>query len=300
MIREILSWDNLRAAWLDVLEARAGAGVDGVTVTRWNRNWEERLVALRRDVLANTYGAAPLRRYTVPKRSGGLRHIACLTVTDKVLQRAVLNVLDRHFDPLFLPCSYGYRRGRSVAAAIEAIGNQRDMGYRWVLDADIDECFDSLDHGVIMEQVEREVRDPIVLRLLDEWLLVGRRDSDQPVGIPLGAVISPLLCNVTLHALDTAYAVAGHRLVRYADDFVVLCASQAEAEQAHAVGAEALEYLRLRYEPTKTAITTFERGFDYLGVHFHDDAYTYLWRNVRVTVDGDLPDFLYPYGPDYE
>jgi len=182
MIDQILDWHNLEDAWNDVRAGKGAAGVDRVSVKRWGRNWEERLVELRRAVMANTYRPAPLERYSVPKKSGGRRHLANLTVTDKVLQRAVLNVLDGVFDPLFLPCSYGYRKGRSAAGAVESICAHRDAGFTWVLDGDIDECFDSLDHGLLMRFVRQQVDHPIVLRLIESWLRVGR-----PIPTPRGA-----------------------------------------------------------------------------------------------------------------
>jgi len=236
----------------------------------------------------------------VPKKSGGYRHLTNLTVTDKVLQRAVLNVLDDVFDPLFLPCSYGYRKGRSTADAVEALCAHRDAGFVWVLDGDIDECFDSLDHELLLRFVREQVSDPIVLRLIEGWLLVGRRDPDVPRGIPMGAVISPLLCNIYLNRLDAALVALGWLVVRYADDFVVLCRTEEEAHAARDDTAAALASIKLRLEPHKTAVTSFEAGFDFLGVHFERDEYTYLWEGKRITVEGDFPDFLFAYGPGYE
>jgi len=300
MIEQILAWDNLEDAWNDVQARRGAPGSDGVSVKRWGRNWEERLVNLRRAVMANTYQPAPLERYTIPKKTGGRRHLTNLTVTDKVLQRAALNVLDDVFDPLFLPCSYGYRKGLGTADAVGAICAHRDAGFAWVLDGDIDECFDSLDHGLLVEFVQEEVSDPIVLRLIESWLRTGRRDPDVARGIPLGAVISPLLCNVYLHRLDAALVSLGWLVVRYADDFVVLCRTEREAYDARRDVATVLESLKLRLEPRKTAVTHFEAGFDYLGVHFERDEYSYLWEGKRITVEGDFPDFLFAYGPGYE
>ena len=300
MIKQILAWHNLKDAWNDVQARKGASGSDGVSVKRWSRNWEERLTDLRRAVMANTYRPAPLERYTVRKKSGGRRHLTNLTVTDKVLQRAALNVLDGLFDPLFLPCSYGYRRGLGTVDAVAAICAHRDAGFTWVFDADIDECFDSLDHGLMMEFVREEVDDPIVLRLIESWLRVGRRDPDVPRGIPMGAVISPLLCNVYLHRLDVALVCLGYLIVRYADDFVVLCRTREEALAAWDDTAAALQPLKLQLEPTKTAIANFDTGFDYLGLHFERDEYTYLWEGKRITVEGDFPDFLFAYGPGYE
>jgi group II intron reverse transcriptase/maturase len=300
MIEQVLAWPNLKDAWHDV-QARGGApGSDNVSVKRWGRNWEERLINLRRAVMGNTYRPAPLERYSVPKKSGGRRHLTNLTVTDKVLQRAALNVLDDLFDPLFLPCSYGYRKGRSVADAVEAICAYRDDGLGWVFDADVDDCFDSLDHGLLLEFVRETVADPILLRLIESWLRVGQRDPDVARGIPMGATISPLLCNVYLHRLDAALVNDGWTIARYADDFVALCRSERQARVAWNATAAKLGSLKLRLEPHKTAITTFEAGFDYLGVHFERDGYSYLWAGKRITVDGDFPDFLFAYGPGYE
>ena len=300
MIEQILARHNLEDAWNDVRARKGAPGVDGVSVKRWGRNWEERLVDLRHAVMTNTYEPAPLERYSVPKKSGGRRHLANLTVTDKVLQRAVLNVLDRVFDPLFLPCSHGYRKGRSTADAVEAICAHRDAGFVWVLDGDIDECFDSLDHGLLMRFVREQVDHPIVLRLIESWLRVGRRDPDVARGIPLGAVISPLLCNVYLHRLDLALVSLGWLVVRYADDFVALCRTEEEARAARSDAAAVLQSIKLQLEPRKTAVTTFDAGFDYLGVHFERDRYTYVWESKRITVEGDFPDFLFAYGPGYE
>ena len=300
MIEQVLAWHNLEDAWNDVQARKGAPGVDGVSVKRWGRNWEERLVNLRRAVMANTYRPAPLKRFSIPKKSGGRRHLVNLTVTDKVLQRAVLNVLDDVFDPLFLPCSYGYRKGRSTADAVGAICEYRDAGLVWVLDADIDECFDSLDHGLLMDFVRERVDDLILLRLLEGWLRVGRRNPEVGRGIPLGAVVSPLLCNVYLHRLDAALVRAGWTLVRYADDFVVLCRTEEQARAAREDAAAALASIKLQLEPHKTAVTGFDAGFDYLGVHFERDEYTYVWEGKRITVEGDFPDFLFAYGPGYE
>ena len=300
MIKQILAWHNLEDAWNDVQARKGAAGSDGVSVKRWGRNWEERLTDLRRAVMSNTYRPAPLERYTKRKRSGGYRHLTNLTVTDKVLQRAALNVLDDLFDPLFLPCSYGYRKGRSIADAVEAICAHRDAGFVWVLDADVDECFDSLDHELMMQFVREEVNDPILLRLIESWLRVGRRDPDVPRGIPLGAVISPLLCNVYLHHLDVPLVSLGYILVRYADDFVALCRTKERAYAALDDTASVLQPLKLQLEPCKTGVTNFDAGFDYLGVHFERDEYSYLWEGKRITVEGDFPDFLFAYAPAYE
>lgn len=286
LIDQILQADNVRAAWEEVAAKKGAPGIDDVSVKRWRRNWEERLVNLAAAVRANTYKPQPLERFTRPKPDGSLRHMANLTVTDKVLQRAVLRVVDGLFERGFLDCSYGYRQARSVADAVRQIVLLRENGFWWVLDGDIDACFDSLDNDLLMGFVREEIDDPIVLRLMEQWLRIGRRDPERAVGIPLGAVISPLWCNVYLHRLDLGLTDLGYQQVRYADDFCVFCESERRARQARSDTAGILEELRLRLEPNKTRIVSFDEGFDYLGVWFERDEYSYQWKDKRIEVSG--------------
>jgi len=298
IIDQVLARDNMRAAWEEVAENEGAPGVDGVSIQRWRRNWEERLVNLARDVRANTYKPQPLQRFSRPKKSGGYRHFANLTVTDRVIQRAVLRVIDDHFERIFLDCSYGYRRGRSVADAVRQVVLLRENDFLWVLDGDIDECFDSLDHELMLRFFEQEVHDPIVRRLVRQWLKVGRRDPDVPKGIALGAVISPLLCNVYLHQLDLRLTGLGYQVVRYADDFCAFCESKRRTQRARGDAGEILEQLRLLLEPNKTRIASFDEGFEYLGVWFERDEYSYQWKNKRIKVKGGFDWLFYDYIPD--
>jgi group II intron reverse transcriptase/maturase len=298
MWEHILAMENLTAAWEEVAAKKGAAGVDEVSIRRWRRNWEERLVNLAAAVRANTYQPRRLRRFYVPKRDGSLRQLSILTVTDRVLQRAALRVVDDRFDRHFLDCSHGYRQGRGLRGALQAILRHRDTGRQWVLDGDIDECFDSLDHGLLMEFVQEELDDAIVLRLTEQWLRIGRRDPERAVGIPLGAVISPLLCNVYLHRLDVGLTERGYWPVRYADDFCVFCADRAEVEAAWRDTEHILTGLKLQLEPRKTAITHFDEGFDYLGVHFYRDTYRFVCEDKRIEVKGDFDrQLFYDYVP---
>lgn len=295
----ILDFTNLRLAWEEVAENKGAPGVDDISLKRWRRNWEERLVKLRSEVKANTYQPRPLRRFTVPKKDGSLREISILTVTDRVLQRAVLRVIDDIFDRKFLDCSYGYRAGRGLREAIPAILEHRDAGRRWVLDADIDNCFNSFDHALLMEFIRQEITDASVLILIEKWLKSGRREPDKPIGIPLGAVLSPLFCNIYLHRLDEFLTQQGYHLVRYADDFCVFCLTRKEALAAWKDTTRILERLHLRLETAKTNLTHFEQGFDYLGIHFYRDTYTFITQDKRVEVRGAFDPFLfYDYVPD--
>lgn len=288
LLERILDMQNLTAAWEAVAANEGMAGVDDVSIRRWRRNWEERLVNLATAVRNQRYQPKRLRVRHIPKREGGQRRISIPTVTDRVLQRATLQVLMPRFEHKFLPCSYGYRPKRSVAQAVAAVIRYRDRGFRWVVDADIDDCFDSLDHELLMRFLEAEVPDWRVLQLMQRWMEVGKPSRDLVRGVALGMPISPLWANVYLHEMDWRLVHNRWPLVRYADDFVVLAQSREQAEQGLSLVAQTLEGLKLRLEPSKTQVVSFSDGFEFLGVYFDSDSYTFLWQERRITVEGDF------------
>jgi len=298
LAKQVLAWDNLVEAWERVADNRGAPGVDGVRISRFARHWEDNLRRLRRLVRENRYKPSKLRRIAIPKTGGGQRLLSIPTVADRVLQRAVLNVLDDIFERRFLDCSYGYRRGRGLRDAVRAILGHRDRGLLWVLDADIDECFDSLDHGLLLRFLAEEVGDPVVMGLLKSWLRVGRRYRNPDRGIPLGSPISPLCCNVYLHRLDQALVRNRWSPVRYADDFIVCCRNEAQVYQVRGLVEEVLAELKLCLEPQKTQVASFEEGFDFLGVRFQGDTYSYLWERKRIEVEGPVPRWLWAYMPE--
>ena len=201
------------------------------SIKRWRRNWEERLVELQQAVYHNVYLPRRPRFVYIPKASGGYRKISILTVTDRVLQRAVLRVVDDVFERAFLDCSYGYRSGRGVRNAIPAILRYRDLGLQWVFDADIDDCFGSLNHSVILEFFAKEIDDPMVIGLVEQWMRMGNPGATLSKGILMGGVLSPLLCNIVLHRLDVFLVEVGFTPIRYADDFCVFCENRNGAER---------------------------------------------------------------------
>jgi group II intron reverse transcriptase/maturase len=301
MIERVLAWDNLCDAWERVADNQGAPGIDGVSIRRFARQWEENLRRLRELVNAKRYRPAKLRRIAVPKRTGGQRLLSIPTVGDRVLQRATLNVLDDIFERRFLDCSYGYRLGRSLKNAVTTILRYRDQGLVWVLDGDIDECFDSLDHTLLAGFLAAEVTDPLVMELIHAWLRAGCRYRNPDRGIPLGMPLSPLCCNVYLHRLDWALVRKRWLPVRFADDFVVFCANRQQAERAQEIVAEILDGLRLKLEPQKTRITSFDEGFEYLGVRFYRDSYSFTWEGKRFEVEGPTPHWLWGYLPtDYD
>jgi group II intron reverse transcriptase/maturase len=293
-IRRVLERQNLELAWQQVRANRGAPGVDEMTIARWERNWQENLDRLSHLVRTNTYRPNRPRRFRILKPDGGWRELSILTVSDRVLQRAALNVLAPAFEKLFLDGSYGYRLERGVAQAVDRVLRARDHGFLWVFDADIDSCFDSLDHTLVLGEMRQVVSNVTLLRLIELWLDAGRsptryRKSDgerRQKGVPLGAVISPLLCNVALHGLDAELERTGWPWARYADDFVVLSRTHSEALEAWRLVEAALADLRLRLEPAKTWVRSFEQGFKFLGVTFKGDSYEFVHSGKRFVVRG--------------
>ncbi len=298
MIDQLLEWDNLCNAWERVADNRGAPGTDKVSVRRFARHWEEHLHRMAAEVRADRYGPGRLRRVAIPKPTGGQRLLSIPTVADRVLQRALLNILEKSCERIFLSCSHGYRPGRSLHTALAEILRFRNYGMTWVLDGDIDACFDSLDHALLRGYLAELIEDKRVLGLVESWLAVGRRFRQPDRGIALGMPISPLLCNLYLHRMDWDLVRGRWALVRYADDFLICCRSQAQAEQAREVTTRILADLKLVLEPTKTQVVSFDQGFDYLGIHFEQDSYAFLWQQKRFEVHGPMPGWLWGYVPD--
>jgi group II intron reverse transcriptase/maturase len=288
LLDQILARANLAAAWEAVAGNEGVPGADKVRVERFARTWEERATALADAVRGNRYQPGRLRVTTIPKPDGGTRRISIPTVADRLLQRAALQVLMERFEHKFLSCSYGYRPRRGVAQAVAAVIRYRDRGRRWVVEADIDDCFGSLDHTLLLDLLAQEVADWRVMQLMRWWLDAGRPQAGAARGIALGMPISPLWANVYLHELDWQLVRNRWPLVRYADDFVVLVESEAMGERALGVIERKLADLKLRLEPTKTRISSFTDGFDFLGVHFQGDEYSFNWARKRITIEGDF------------
>lgn len=301
--RRLVEFDNLRRAWENVATNNGMPGVDNISVAAFRRNWEARLRQLAADVRANRYRPATLRERWIPKSTPGqYRLLRIPTLTDRILQRAALQLLMPLYEPRFLDCSFGYRPGRGVADAVRAITRFRRQGYTWVLDADIDDCFNQINHALLLRFLDEDLSDESLLPLIDLWNKVDCLTIDCDRGIPMGSPLSPLLANVYLHRLDVALNGRGFAIVRYADDFIVLAAWPDGRQTAYNLVEQELASLQLRYEPSKTRLTSFEDGFDFLGVHFEETWYWYLWDEKRIEVRSETDEerLLRRYAPAYE
>ncbi len=290
--------DWLREAWRRTRKDGA-AGVDGTTASAYEVELEANLRSLLDRAKSGRYFAPPVRRVHIPKGSGNeTRPIGIPTLEDKILQRAVAMCLEAVYEQDFLDCSYGFRPGRSAHQALEALWKgTMDLGAVWVIEVDIRKFFDTLDHRHLREILSQRVRDGVILRLIGKWLnagvLEGGNVSFPDAGTPQGGVISPLLANVYLHevldkwiAMTVAPKLRGPvRLIRYADDFVLLLRDEQDTRRIFAALPGRFQQYGLTIHPTKSRLIDFRRPpreggeqsptpFDFLG-------FTHYWGRSR-------------------
>jgi len=261
---------KLSSAFQRVKENRGCAGVDGVSIEEFEMDLERNLALLRNEILYNSYFSLPLLKILVDKGNGESRPLLIPAVKDRVAQSAVLGVIEPIFEKEFEHCSFAYRKGRSVKQAVFQIKEYREKGYTWVVDADIDAYFDSIDQNLLFEKVKNIVKDPDIFKLIEMWVKAevwdGEAINKLTKGIPQGSVISPILANLFLDQLDEELLSQGFKLVRYADDFIILCKTADKAKEALEVTDEILDKLSLELD--EADIVSFDQGFKYLGVYF--------------------------------
>lgn len=275
LIDKVYRQRTLQAAWEQVKGNRGAAGIDRQSIEGFAANAERYLNELAKDLQEDRYQAQAVRRVDIPKAGGKTRPLGIPTVKDRIVQTAVKRVIEPIFENEFLPTSYGFRPGRGCKDALREVDKHLKEGYTHVVDADLKGYFDSIPHSLLRERIEERISDGRLLELLAGWLrqdIVKGLERWTPTGgTPQGAVISPLLANLYLHPLDERMARLGYRMVRYADDFVILCQS---AEQAQMALNEVNVWVNangLTLHPDKTHVGNClleGQGFEFLGYRF--------------------------------
>jgi RNA-directed DNA polymerase len=247
--------------------------VDEITIDRYQKDVEANLQRVSEKLRDGTYRPKAIRRTYIPKADGKLRPLGIPTVEDRIVQGAVRQVIEPIFEREFAPHSYGFRPGKGCKDALRRVDELLKAGYRYVVDADLKSYFDTIPHGKLMERVRERVADGRVLKLLAAFLeariMEGSEEWTPLAGAPQGAVLSPLLSNIYLNPLDHLMADAGYEMVRYADDFVILCRSKEQAESALAEVRAWVTQAELALHPDKTRIVdAAAEPFAFLGFRF--------------------------------
>jgi len=275
LIDKVYRAQTLGAAWEQVKANKGAAGIDGQSCERFAANAERYLGELAEDLKEGRYRAAPVRRVEIPKAGGKTRPLGIPTVKDRIVQAAVKRVIEPIFEKAFMPTSYGFRPGRGCKDALREVDALLSRGYTHVVDADLKSYFDSIPHARLKERIEERISDGRLLELLAGWLhqdIVQGLERWTPTGgTPQGAVISPLLANIYLHPLDERMRQQGYAMVRYADDFVILCPTAEAAGQALEEVKAWVAANGLSLHPEKTHIGDCRikgQGFEFLGYRF--------------------------------
>lgn len=274
LIDKVFAPTTLQDAADRVLKNDGAPGVDHVTAKAFSHRKEQELERLSHRLKNGTYCPQDIRRHWIPKLgSKELRPLGIPTVVDRVVQTALLSVIEPIFDHEFHEHSYGFRHGRGCRHALERVESLLEQGYTWIVDADLKSYFDTIPHDQLLDRVREKISDRRLLALIEQFLHQGVLEELNrwvpEEGTPQGAVVSPLLANLYLNPLDHQVAAAGFEMVRYADDFVILCRSREDAERALALVQQWTTDNGLTLHPTKTKIAdALQDGFDFLGYTF--------------------------------
>lgn len=292
LLDAVLDSDNLWRAWKRVKSNQGAPGIDGVTIEDWPAHAREHWPAERAQIEGGRYRPQAVRRVEIPKPDGGKRLLGIPTVTDRVVQQAIAQVLTPIFDPTFSESSFGFRPGRNAHQAIRQVQAYVKDGWRVAVDIDLAKFFDTVNHDLLMSLLGRTIDDKRLLALIGRYLragvLVGEHIEPSDIGTPQGGPLSPLLANILLHQLDQELEKRGHRFARYADDLVILVKSQRAGERVMRSITRYLEtVLKLTVNPAKSKVAPMSEcsflGFTIRGnkVRWTDKALANFKHRVR-------------------
>lgn len=278
VVETIIETDALLAAWQRVRQNQGMAGGDGVTIQQFEPQLERQLQALQHTIRSGEYLPLPLKRVELKRPGKKPRQLSIPSVRDRILQTAISQYLMPLFEPHFERCSYGYRPGRSYRMAVNQVCCLREQGYHWLLDADIKQYFDNIPQQQLLDEIKRYIGDAELNNLIRATLLQPQGNqlplsfgNAVGLGIPQGSPLSPLLANLYLDPLDELMLENRLQMIRYADDFIVMCKHASQARQAFDLATEKLEQLGLTMNQEKTQVVSFQQGFQFLGHSFIND-----------------------------
>ena len=278
LIDKICRVSNLKSSWNKVSSRNSSAGTDGVTISQFEGRIEQELKYIRSKLSSGAYAPSLIKRINIPKSGGKTRPLGIPTVRDRVIQGAVKNGIEPIFEKDFCKCSFGFRPGIGCKDALREVETLLKSGRTWVLDADIQGFFDAIDHDILIKKIQRNISDgkliDLILKYLKQGILEGVSSWSPEKGTPQGAVLSPLLANIYLHDMDVLMEDMGFKIIRYADDFVVMCQSEHEAKLALKYIKKYMVTHKLKLHDTKTKIIDARdtEGFDFLGYNFSKDT----------------------------
>jgi group II intron reverse transcriptase/maturase len=258
-MEQVVEPSNMQRAWSRVKSNKGAAGVDGLTIGQTALLLKEQWPTIKQALLDGCYRPQPVRRVEIPKATGGVRLLGIPTVTDRLIQQAIHQVLESLFDPSFSASSFGFRPGRSAHMAVQQSQRYCRQGYRWVVDLDLEKFFDQVNHDILMSKLALKVKDNrllgVIRRYLQAGVLVGGVVSPTEKGTPQGGPLSPLLSNIMLDELDCELERRGHKFSRYADDCNIYVASRRAGERVLAsISAFVADVLKLKVNTTKSAV----------------------------------------------
>jgi len=292
LMDKVYASTTLQSAWKQVAQRKGSAGIDKMSIERFAAHEANYLKELGEELRSGSYQPRPVKRIHIPKSGGGQRPLGIPTVKDRVVQAAVKKVIEPIFEREFAEHSYGFRPGKGCRDALREVDARLKEGNTWVVDADLKSYFDTIPKGTLMEQVKSRISDGCVLKLieayLDQSIVEEMKEWKPTAGTPQGAVLSPLLANLYLHPLDMEMAELGYKMVRYADDFVILCQSEMAAQEALSHVKKWVEANGLILHPDKTHVGNCllpGQGFDFLGYRFEGGRREVRRKSLKALKD---------------
>ena len=289
MFKKVTDIENLKVAFKAVKRNRGSAGIDNITISNYKENLESNLEILQRKLITGNYVPKPVKRVYIDKEDGSQRPLGIPTVEDRIVQQALKLVIEPSFESKFLKCSYGFRPNRSAHMAVSEVRENLKFEYRYVIDADLKSYFDMIDHDLLLEELQKEISDTSILNLIELTLKSGVVDNgcfhETQKGSTQGGVASPLFANIYLHPLDTLITERGHKMVRYADDFIIFHKSKKGAERVLQGVVKFLEKkYKLKVHPKKTKIIdSYTEEFTFLGFVFKPSGYLGIAEKRKKT-----------------